>query len=1196
MFLQVAAFEFRYQLRQPAFWVIAILFTLLSFGMVAVPDVNVSTGGNVNKNAPYALALINGVMSTFFMLATTAIVANVVVRDTQSGFGPIIQSTRLSKFDYLYGRFLGAFAVACLAFLSVEVGFLAGSLAPWVDPETIGGFRPLDYLYAYLVFGVPGVFLTSALFFALATVTRSMMATYVGVVGLFIAYLVTTGVLGSKPEFETAMAWAEPFGAGAYGLVTEYWTPVEKNTINAPLLDADFNHILLWNRLIWIGVSVGFLGLAHLLYQPVVRGSKAKKADQLRAATVAAPAVAPVVGRLPSPTYGWRSGVTQLVRRTAFEMGQVFKSPAYAVLLALGLAFAVTVLLFSGEIYGAPVLLVTRVVITGLTGSFGLISIIVAIYYSGEIVWRDRDRKAHEIIDASSTPDWTFLVPKTLALILVLVSISIVGVMAGVGVQTFKGFHDYELDKYLAWYVGPEALNAAQLAILAIVVQSLSPNKFVGWAIMVVYMISTIVMGSLGLDHVLYRYGSSIGVPLSDMNGAGHFRSFAHWANAYWTAAGIVLLTLAYGLWRRGTETRFMPRLKRLPSRLKGPAGIVGGVALASFVGLGAFIFVNTNVWNEYRTRDQNETRSANYEKTLLRFETTPQPTLTDVKLVLDLHPHEPRLTTRGTYVIENRTGAPLGEMHMRWNDDLEIAAMTVQGATLAKEWPEFDYAIYRFATPMQPGERRTVTFETVLTQRGFKNSGNSNRIVDNGTFVTNSEFAPLIGMNRNSGLLQDRAKRRKFGLPAELRPAKLEDTSAQGRNYIGVDWVNADITVTTEADQTPLAPGYQRSDVTRDGRRTVRFVTESPVLYFLSVQSAEYQISRRTHAGVETVVYYDPAHGRNVPRMQTALARSLDYFATNFSPYQFRQARISEFPYGSYAQSFPNTFAWSEGLGFITDLSDTSKIDYVTYVGAHEFAHQWWAHQVVGADMQGATSLSETLAQYSALMVMEKLDGPDKIRRFLKYELDRYLRGRGTERLEELPLERVENQQYIHYQKGALVMYLLRDQIGEAAVNAALRRVLDQYAFKSAPYPRSVDLVAALRAEAPADKQALITDLFQKITLYDVKVTDTTARRLDNGRWDVAVTVEAKKLYADGKGVETDAPLNETFDIGLFSAAPGDKAFDTKNVMAFQRRPLRSGTQVFRFVTDEKPAFAGVDPYNKWIDRNSDDNVKAVD
>src|SRR5690606_36303989 len=132
---------------------------------------------------------------------------------------------------------------------------------------------------------------------------------------------------------------------------------------------------------------------------------------------------------------------------------------------------------------------------------------------------------------------------------------------------------DFELGKYLAWYVIPQAISFGLLAVLAIFVQSLSPYKFVGWAIMVVYMISTMVLSNIGFDHVLYRYGAGIGVPLSDMNGRGDFAGFAAWLEAYWSAFAVILLVLAYALWRRGTETRLWPRLKRMPHRLTGPAG-----------------------------------------------------------------------------------------------------------------------------------------------------------------------------------------------------------------------------------------------------------------------------------------------------------------------------------------------------------------------------------------------------------------------------------------------------------------------------------------------------------------------------------------------------------------------------------------------------------------------------------------------
>ena len=267
-----------------------------------------------------------------------------------------------------------------------------------------------------------------------------------------------------------------------------------------------------------------------------------------------------------------------------------------------------------------------------------------------------------------------------------------------------------------------------------------------------------------------------------------------------------------------------------------------------------------------------------------------------------------------------------------------------------------------------------------------------------------------------------------------------------------------------------------------------------------------------------------------------------------------------------------------------------------VTYVTAHEVGHQWWAHQVIGADMQGMTFLSETMAQYSALMVMEKLYGPEQIRKFLKYELDSYLRNRGGEVIEELPLERVENQPYIHYRKGSLAMYLLKDQIGEEAVNRALRALLKDYAFKGPPYPTSRDLIRRLREEAGPQHQQLVTDLFEKITLYDVKVTSAKSSKRADGKWDVTLDVDARKLYADGKGRETETPLDETFDVGVFTAEPGKKGYSRASILAMRRFTLRSGAHEVALVVNRQPKFAGVDPYNKRVDRNSEDNVQSVD
>jgi aminopeptidase N len=285
----------------------------------------------------------------------------------------------------------------------------------------------------------------------------------------------------------------------------------------------------------------------------------------------------------------------------------------------------------------------------------------------------------------------------------------------------------------------------------------------------------------------------------------------------------------------------------------------------------------------------------------------------------------------------------------------------------------------------------------------------------------------------------------------------------------------------------------------------------------------------------------------------------------------------------------------YSETIGFNANTDDPDKIDFTTYVVAHEMGHQYWAHQVVGAMMQGETLTSETLAQYSALMVMKHLYGPDKIRRFLKYELDDYLRSRKTEAVEEVPLERVENQQYIHYRKGAVAMYLLQQRLGEDSVDRALSRFLDQWRFKGPPYPRSIDLINEFRKEAKTpEQQQLITDLFEKITLYDLKVSDAVTKKEGDG-WTTTLTISADKYYADGKGNETKTKLAEPIEIGLFTARPGLGAFSSKNVLVMEQQPIRSGVQKLTIHSKVKPTFAGVDPYNFYIDRNSDDNVKDV-
>ena len=1197
MLTKIAAFEIRYQLRSPLFAVGFIIFFLLAFGSVTIDQVQIGGRGNVNINSPFAILQTLAIMNLFALFVVTAFVANVVIRDDETGFSPILRATQVSKFDYLIGRFSGAMIVAMIVMASVPLGILVGSWMPWLDQEKVGAFVGFHYLYALFFFGLPTILVMGAGFFSLATATRSMMWTYVGVIAFLVLYI-TSRVLLRDPAFDTFSALSDPFGIGALTQATKYWTTSDRNTL-LPTISG----LLLYNRLIWLGVALALFGLAYALFRFEVKGSKQSSAKiEANEKSDRAPAIKALAATDASNSTRWQ----QFMALTRFDMAFVFKSPAFFVLLAIGVFNAFGGMSSTVEFLGAPTFPVTRAMVEVLQGAFNIIPIIIAIYYAGELVWRDRDRRIHEIVDATAAPDWAFVVPKVLAITLVLLASFVVAVITSILFQLYHGYTSVEPLAYLLWFVLPGLISAVLLAVLSIFVQALVPHKFMGWAVMLIYVVASITLNTIGFEHNLYNYGGDPGAPLSDMNGLGRFWIGRAWFQAYWLAFALMLLVATHLLWRRGAETRLAPRFARLRTRFAGAPAFIFGVAAIAWVGLGAFIFYNTNVLNEYRTQPQREQFRADYEKELLPFETLLQPRITDVVLAVELFPKEARAATKGSYTIENRTTEPLSALHIRWGYPLKIQTLEIDGATLDKEYKKFDYRIYKFATPMQPGEKRQIRFTTLLEEKGFPNSNPLTRIVDNGTFVNNMSVAPFVGMGRDM-LLQDRSKRRKHGLPADLRPPKLEDQSATAKQYLrnDSDWVNAQITVITDADQTPIAPGYTVSDKVEGNRRTLVTRTEAPIMHFFSMQSARYTTKQDVWKGkdgkpVELAVYYHAPHDHNVQRMLDAMKVSLDVFTEKFSPFQFRQARILEFPtYERFAQSFANTVPYSEGIGFIQNFDDAQgdeKIDIVTYVTAHEIAHQWWGHQIVGAEKQGMTMLSESFAQYSALLVMEKLYGKEQVRKFLKAELDRYLRSRGGEVVEELPLVRVEDQGYIHYRKGALIMYWLKEVVGEDVVNRALQKLLAEFAFKAAPYPSSTDFIRLLRAEAGPQHDELITDLFEKITLYDMKATEAKAKKRADGKYDVSFTVEGKKMVADGKGKETEAVLDEPFDIGVFTDEPGKKGYKRESVLLMERRVMKSGKQVISLVVDKPPKFVGVDPYNKRIDRNSDDNLTKVE
>lgn len=1198
MFTSIARFEWRYQMGNPVFWVATILFFLLTLGAVSVESIRLGSGGNIHSNAPTAIAQVQLLMSMLFMFVTTAFVSNVVVRDDETGFGSIMRTTRIGKLSYLFGRFTGAVLGAAVAFLVVPLAIWFATFMPWVNPEFIGPNRLQDYLFSYFVFALPNILITSTIFFAIASWTRSVTYSYLAAILFMFSWFALTAMLRKWPDLSLASLF-EPFGTMAFGLGVRYLTPVQANTQALELTG-----LLITHRLVWLSIAALILLVSVWRFQFAERGASQRvmKRQEKRAQKLAA--VKPiVVDRLPDGTPAqavWH----QLKVRALLEMKLVFKSPAFWVLAVYGVINLYISLNVIGRFYGVPTWPLTFAIVDGVRGNAAWITLLLAIYFAGEAMWRERDRRFNEIIDATPFPNWIFLVSKLLGVVGALTALSVVIVLLeAILFQLANGVTDIEWGRWGVWFVLPSFLYVLHFAVLAIVVQAVSPNKFAGWGIMLLYMIFTTVAAGMGLDHPLINYPEAP-MPLSDMNGAHYGGATSWWLRAWWSVLAVGLVLIGHLMWRRGTAVTVKGQWRTLPARLRGQPMVFLASALVATVGLGAFLFYNMNVLNQRVSEDEQNLLLANYENEYSQYIDTPQPSLTDVTLDVDLQPKNRFVSFDGTYRYVNATDAPIDILHVRMlAPTVQISELDVPGAKLLSHDEKMNHRIFEFDKPLQPGESRTLTFQTVLHKRGIAALPGDRQRYEfdaqpavNGAYLTNLGLLPHIGMNR-SGFLQGKNLRQKYGLPPGLPTPQLEDDSALSRNYAGVDRINTDITVTTDEDQTLIVTGEQVSESVTDGRRTARFVSPIPTLNFITIQSGRYAVKSADADGVEVSVYYHPDHPWNVDRMLSVMQDSLAYFQENFGPYQYDYARIIERPgYGGGANSAPGTVGYSENVGFTMDLSNPKTLDFLGYVTAHELAHQWWFHQVMPADVHGAEVLTETMAQYSALMVMKHRYGPEQIRQFLKYELDIYLQGRRQETTEEQPLARVNKQGYIHYNKGSLVMNLIQDRLGEDRVNTVLRGLVDRYRFKPAPFARSSDLVDGLLALArtPQERE-LIIDQFYRITLYDLKAKQASVRQLPDGQFETTITIAAGKSYADGEGNEEQAEFDEQVDIGVFTARPDDFSFGSEHVLAMQRVSLQTGEQQVVIVTAERPVHAAVDPFIHFIDRNSSDNIIPV-
>lgn len=1174
-----------------------IFFSLSLFLMHALggtfPSVNMAVGGsdgNVHVDSPYVIGTLALVFSLLAVMVTAALAGNAAHRDFDVGMHPLVFTCPVSKPALLGSRYLGTVLINAYVYSGIGAGLWLGCFSPFLDSERVGSFHVSNVLIPYVGFIGPNLLFTSAIFFGLAALTRRMFPNYIGGVLMVIGYL-SAGDLASDLDSRHLAVLLDPFGLQGLSELTRYWTAFERNT--QPLWP---NGWLLQNRALVLSLGAAIFAATTWAMPTNQHGwqrsgrrrrNEASDEDQTESA--------PIAAVIASPQYGSRAAWTQYRALTSRALRDILGNRYFAAIVGSGLLFLGLNSQVVGDLYGTNTWPVTYQVLEIFGGSFTLFMIIVITFYAGDLVWHEREQKIAQLVDTAPMASWVPFLAKLTALSGTVLALQCVVLVAGIVTQLALGYTHFELGLYLESLFGFRLLDLWLLCVLALAVQVVVNHKYLGHLLMILFYLLGSFRGGLGFEHNLYFFGSDPGLTYSDMNGWGWYPGPYLLYKAYWGAWALSLAVFSSWLWPRGTENGWSARRNRLALRSPGTtATFVAGLAAALL--LGGVIFYNTNILQEYQSSRESDAQVAQYERTYKAWEGRPQPRITGVSVEVDLVPETGQVDVRGTLTLRNKTDEAISEIFLRVPQEPVISALDFAwpvSETLRDD--EFGVHQLTLARPFPADSTTSLSFDLSYPRLGFPNQGAENSIVENGTFINSKMMIPEFGYDPGAELSRDSQRKRQDLEPKE-RMAAVDSLEARQNHYVSIDsdWVTFEATVSTSPDQIALAPGYLQKEWTAQHpehglRRYFQYEMDAPILNFYAFLSGRYEVARDQWEGVTIEVYHHPEHAYNVDRMIDAVKKSLAYYSVAFSPYQHRQLRIIEFPrYSAFAQAYPNTVPFSESIGFIARLEDPDEdIDYPFYVTAHEVAHQWWAHQVIGGNVQGAQLMSETFAQYSSLMVMEQEYGSEHIRRFLEYELDSYLQGRAAENKKEVPLMLVENQGYIHYRKGSLVMYALKDYLGEEVVNGALSRYLMDVRYQEPPYTNSPEFLDYLREVTPPEEAYLLEDLFETITLYENRALDASATDQGDGRWEVVLNLEARKVRADELGRDEEIEFHDRIDIGVFGK--------NDEILYLEKHRLTAADSTLTLIVDGKPEEAGIDPWHKLIDRHPDDNRVPV-
>ena len=1165
MFTRIYAYELKAKTKSPttylfaaAFFCIALISMLGTGGYFDAPAP--ANEQEAFLNSPYAIYFIFQYFNKFFLFLLPALIGQTIYRDFTSRVYPILYTFPIRKRDYLAGKFLSGFTYVLLITSLVGLALISGEWMLGLENPKIGPFRPGAYLSVFATIVIPNILAYGLLIFAVVGTWRNIYAGFITVIILFFLQLILENLFTGQPFL---LALTDPFGQNTIAYLTQHWSIADQNTLPIPLWG-----VLLGNRLLWLGLTSLACWVFYRrfeleqettsLFRWFRKGGKIEPAAKHKAAQVST--IHEVIIHYP---HSRRQQFRTLFKLTAVHFQYIIKGRMFWMLLVFGILAVIFALGRVTDREDLLLLPLTRIMLSVPMFFFSTIIMLITFLYAGMLVHRARQARMDQLIDVSPVTNWVLMGSKFIALIQVQIMLLLVMMACGIVLQLYHGYFHFEVGLYLFHLLVITLPPLIIWAAIALACHSLISNLYAGLFLLLLLWMGRDQLPSIGIETYLARFNSAPQLLYSDMNGFGQGLGAHYLIHAYWLAFSGLILVGTYLLWQRGPFGGLKERLLLARKRISPGPLFMAIFFSAIFLLLGFVIFQTEN--QSQATDPDLEVFKEQYDI----YQHLAQPSITTIELHIELFPEQQSFTVTGHYLLINKSGQPVDLLLIRTGyDEITHYTIPVEQKVVSRD-TQLQFTVHQLQQALAPGD-------SLHFQFNIRNPSNTlferrSGVLQNGTFLR-TDILP------------------RFGYFLDRTTLLPEDSLAKTKNFYAddADLLDLKVVIGTSREQTALAPGDLVKSWVAGDRQYFQYQTSGKIKFATSFNSGKYTVRKENYRGVDLGIYFHPTHQENIAEMIAGLKAALDYNTQFFGPYQHGEAKIIEFPLseGTYATTMANCIPVSEQRFVVNNQTEQNKVDLAFYVAAHELTHQWWGNQLVPANAQGATMLTESITEYISLNLYEQEYGTSRAEQFLKLQRLRYLRGRSQASEKEVPLFRVNPEQsHIAYGKGAMAFHALKHYLGESALNRILSRFLAEYKFRTDSYPTSIDLLQMLRSETPPALQYLITDYFETITFYDNQLLEAKLTKPLRDSFSLNLVFQTEKYRQDT--TRQNLVLDDLLEIGFYD--DNDTLIAIKSVRVHQRRNELS------FLVGKKPSKIILDPNLLLLDQKMEDNTLNV-